>query len=79
MSKKVVVDLCREVSYEELQQINGGIAPAIIAALIGAGVTILGGAIAMDMQNASERGKNDAYNDMYHGIPTDLGTPLYRC
>ena len=53
-----------ELNNKELLDINGGVAPAIIAAIIAAGVTITITVINYDMDNAVEQGKNDAYNDM---------------
>ena len=58
-----------ELNNKELLDINGGVAPAIIAAIIAAGVTITITVINYDMDNAVEQGKNDAYNDMNNTPP----------
>lgn len=71
-------DLFCEISEDKAMEINGGIAPAIVAALIAAGVTIIGAGIKMDMDNAVNCGESDAYNDIKNNTIRDMGTPIYH-
>lgn len=64
MKKIFVSNAFQVLAEEDSFEVNGGIAPQVIGALIAAAVTIVSGAVAMDMQNATEQGKNDAYNDI---------------
>lgn len=57
-----------EVSENDLCEINGGLSIEVIS-LIGIAVTIIIGIAKTDLENASERGKNDAYNDMKRNNP----------
>lgn len=49
---------------KEYFEVDGGIPAPVVGALIAAAITIIGGLVSMDMQNAAEQGKNDAYNDI---------------
>lgn len=53
-----------ELSEDKMMEVNGGIAPAVVAALIAAGVAVIGKIVDMDMNSAAERGRNDAFKDM---------------
>lgn len=64
MNKMVVSSDLQVFNEEDCFEVNGGIPVPIIVALIGAAVTIVGGAVTIDMNSAEEQGKNDAYNDI---------------
>lgn len=52
-----------EVSENDLLEVNGGLSIEVIT-LIGTVISVIVGVTKMDLDNASERGRNDAYNDM---------------
>ena len=65
MNSMMVDNALQNISEEESFAVNGGVVPEVAAALIAAAVAVIGGYVAMDMQNAVEQGRNDAYNDIY--------------